>query len=97
MGTDKFANPEPIINAVLAALEAQHSAYLTNWLLTVLLVGAALVLVAAVVGLAKISAIEAHTNGMHGELLVAARKLALIEGEVIGRAKQTIADKETSA
>jgi hypothetical protein len=39
-----------------------------------------------------VNQIREHTNGMHNELVSATRKLALIEGEVAGRASQKIED-----
>jgi len=85
-------SPEPVINAVLAALEAQRSAFLTNWLLVTLIVVAAMVAVGVGFVMAAVNQIREHTNGMHTALVDATRKLALIEGEVKGRAEQKTAD-----
>jgi len=85
-------SPEPVINAVLAALEAQRSALLTNWLLASLIIIAAIVAVGTGVLMVAVQRIQEHTNGMHTELVSATRKLALIEGEVAGRASQKIED-----
>jgi len=79
------SNPEPIINAVLAALEAQRSAFLTNWLLVAILIVAMILVVAVLVAIGRIIVIQQQTDGMHKALIEATRKLALIEGEVIGR------------
>jgi len=92
LAADGLANPEPIINAVLAALEAQRSAFLTNWLLVALIIIAAMVAVGVGFVLAGVNQIREHTNGMHTALVDATRKLALIEGEVQGRASQKIED-----
>ena len=85
-------NPEPVINAVLAALEAQKSAFLTNWLLVALLIGALLIVGGLLVVLSRIQIVKEQTDGMHVELMEATRKLALIEGEVKGRASQKTED-----
>jgi len=83
-----ITNPEPIINAVLAALEAQRSAFLTNWLLVAILIVATILVVAVLVAIGKIIVIQQQTDGMHKSMIEATRKLALIEGEVIGREGQ---------
>jgi len=85
-------NPEPVINAVLAALEAQKSAFLTNWLLVALLISAVMIVGGMLIILAKIQTVKEQTDGMHSELIEATRKLALIEGEVKGRQEQKTAD-----
>lgn len=85
-------NPEPVINAVIAALEAQKSAFLTNWLLATLIVMASLVAVGVGISLVMIHRIQEHTNGMHTQLVETTRKLALIEGEVKGRKDQKLED-----
>ena len=85
-------NPEPVINAVLAALEAQRSALLTNWLLVSLILVAAIVAIGTGFIIAGVNQIREHTNGMQTALVEATRRLALIEGEVKGRAAQVIED-----
>ena len=80
-----ITNPEPIINAVLAALEAQRSAFLTNWLLVAILIVATVLIAAVFIAIGKIIVIQQQTDGMHKAMIEATRKLALIEGEVIGR------------
>jgi len=85
-------SPEPVINAVLAALEAQRSALLTNWLLVSLIIIAAIVAIGTGFIMAGVNQIREHTNGMQTALVEATRKLALIEGEVKGRAAQVIED-----
>jgi hypothetical protein len=90
-------NPEPIINAVLAALEAQRSAFITNWLLAALLIVAVVLVVAVIIAIAKIAIIQQQTDGMHKSMIEATRKLALIEGEVIGREGQKKEDKADDA
>jgi len=87
-------NPEPVINAVLAALEAQRSAFLTNWLLVTLTIIATMVAIGIGFVMAAVNQIREHTNGMHTALVDATRKLALIEGEVAGRALQKTEDTE---
>jgi len=91
---DGIANPEPVINAVLAALEAQRSAFLTNWLLVTLILIAALVALGVGAVLVLVNRIQEHTNGMQTALVEATRKMALIEGEVKGRTDQQAEDKE---
>jgi len=85
-------NPEPVINAVLAALEAKESAFLTNSLLVSLIIIAGMVAIGIGFVMAAVNQIREHTNGMHTALVDATRKLALIEGEVAGRASQKIED-----
>jgi hypothetical protein len=92
IAADGIQNPEPIINAVLAALKAQESAFLTNWLLVALLLIAIVAVVCAALILSKVNTIQEHTNGMHTALVETTRKLALIEGEVKGRASQRTED-----
>ena len=92
IAADGIQNPEPIINAVLAALKAQESAFLTNWLLATLIVLALLAGVGVVIIMFAVREIKQHTNGMHNELVETTRKLALIEGEVKGRASQRTED-----
>lgn len=89
-------NPEPIINAVLAALEAQRSALLTNWLLGVVIVGAVILVIGVVVVTIKLEKIQQQTDGMHQALIDATRKLALIEGAATGRAEQKSVDEALS-
>jgi len=86
-------NPEPVINAVLAALEAQRSAFLTNWLLVALLIGAFIIVGGLFIMIQRLTIIREQTDGMHKALLLAERKLALIEGEVKGRANQKEEDE----
>ena len=92
LGAEGVQNPEPLINAVLAALKAQESAFLTNWLLVALLIIAVVAVICAGLILSKVITIQEHTNGMHTELVAATRKLALIEGEVKGRLDQRTED-----
>ena len=40
-----------------------------------------------------LSQIAAHTNGMHTELIIATRKLGVMEGEALGRAAQRLEDE----
>jgi hypothetical protein len=93
VGEGIVSNPEPIINAVLAALEAQRSAFLTNWLLASLLIVAVALVIAVLIAVSKIIVIQQQTDGMHKSMIEATRKLALIEGEVIGREGQKKEDK----
>jgi len=90
-------SPEPVINAVLAALEAKESAFLTNSLLFALIIIAGMVALGVGFVIVAVNQIRVHTNGMHNELVSATRKLALIEGEVKGRANQKIEDNPSTA
>ena len=85
-------SPEPVINAVLAALQAQQSAALTNGLLVTLIILGTVVSLGIGFVMIAVHQIRLHTNGMHTALVEATRKLALIEGEVAGRASQKIED-----
>jgi len=71
---------EPVVNAVVAALEAQRSAFLTNWLLVTLILAAVLVAAGVILCLAKIHEIEKHTNGIMAKLIEATRLLGIEEG-----------------
>ena len=92
LGAEGVQNPEPLINAVLAALKAQESAFLTNWLLVALLIIAVIAVICAALILSKVITIQEHTNGMQTALVETTRKLALIEGEVKGRLDQRTED-----
>ena len=81
-------NPEPVINAVIAALEAQRSALLTNWLLVLVIIVAAMLAVGIVAVLFKVNAIQEHTNGIMGKLIEATRLLGIEEGAENERKKQ---------
>ena len=72
---------EPVVNAVVAALEAQRSAFLTNWLLIILIACAVLVALGVLISLAKIHEIEQHTNGIMAKLIDATRLLGIEEGK----------------
>lgn len=81
-------NPEPVINAVIAALEAQRSALLTNWLLVLVIIVAAMLAVGIVAVLFKVNAIQEHTNGIMAKLIEATRLLGIEEGAESERKKR---------
>jgi len=90
------ANPEAIINAAVAANAAAGAAYqafILAWIIlgAVLIIGAMMCLVAI-----KFSELEQNTNSMKDALVDATRKLALIEGNVIGRQELAKEETETS-
>jgi len=82
-------NPEAIINAAIAAkaaeLAANQAFYMSLAIFVVLLViGAAIMFTAY-----KFAELERNTNGMRINLVEATRKLALLEGNIVGRAELT--------
>lgn len=82
-------NPEAMIKAAIAASNAEAAAWNAAIMAAVTLV--VLLVVGALMGMIwlKFSALEHNTDGMREALIIATRKLALIEGNVIGRAEQS--------
>lgn len=88
MGDKLGSNPEIVVNAISAALAVQDAATRTNWLLGgVLIVGIVFIIVGLFI-YRKVDKLTIHINWMYQALIDTTRKIALIEGEVIGRAKQ---------
>lgn len=79
-------NPESIVNASIAAMAAAQAAWQTFLISMVLILLAVLIIVLAGMILTKISQVEKQTNSMKDQLVLATRKLGLMEGEAIGRA-----------
>lgn len=79
-------NPESIVNASIAAMGAQQAAWQAFLISMVLIVIAVLIVIGVVMILVKISQVEKQTNSMKDQLVLATRKLGLMEGEAIGRA-----------
>ncbi len=83
------ANPEAVINAAVAA-NAAAAAAAQAYFMSVLTLGALAILGAASIIIAyNFRQLERNTNSMKDQLVDATRKLALIEGNIIGRAEQT--------
>ena len=87
-------NPEAIINAAVAAstaaLAANQAFYISVAILVVLLViGAGMMFIAY-----KFAMLERNTDGMRVSLVEATRKLALLEGNLAGRAELTEESKK---
>jgi len=80
-------NPEAMIRAAVAASDAATSAYWAAMLsivtLVVLLIGGAMMLYMAF----EFKSLVKNTNGMREKLVEATRKLALIQGNIAGRAE----------
>lgn len=88
LSTQGIPSPEAMINAAVAAKAAEAAAnqifYISLAMLFVLLViGAVLMFL-----LYKAAELERNTNGMRVQLVEATRKLALMEGNIAGRAEQ---------
>jgi len=80
-------NPEAMVRAAVAAVQASVAAYWAA-VLAVLTLGSVLVLGAIIIYIAfQFKDLVRHTNGMREELVQATRKLALIEGNLTGRAE----------
>ncbi len=82
-------NPEAIINAAISAkaaeLAANQAFYVSVAIFIVLLaIGAAIMFTAY-----KFAELERNTDGMRVSLVEATRKLALLEGNIAGRAELT--------
>jgi len=82
-------SPEAIINAAIAAkaaeLAANQAFYISVAIFVVLLaIGAAIMFTAY-----KFAELERNTDGMRISLVEATRKLALLEGNIAGRAELT--------
>lgn len=87
--TNGTVNPEAMINAAIAANAAAQAAWNAAIMAGITLV--ALLVIGALMGAIwlKFAALEHNTDGMREALVITTRKLALIEGNVIGRAEQT--------
>jgi len=87
-------NPEALINAAIAAkaaeLAANQSFYISIVIILMLLIIGALMMFVAY----KFDELKRNTDGMRDQLVEATRKLALLEGNMIGRAEQTAEKKE---
>ena len=87
--SNNFVNaiPEALIAATVAAKNAEVMAWQT-WILGIILL--ALMLIGGgilIYVMLQFRDLVIHTNGMRDALVAATRKLALIEGNVIGRAE----------
>jgi hypothetical protein len=87
-------NPEAIINATIASKAAEMAStqvfYISAIILLVLLaVGGAIMFI-----LYKAAELERNTNSMRVDLVEATRKLALLQGNVIGRTELSQESKE---
>jgi len=89
-----LGNPEAIINAAVAANAAAQSAY-SAFIISMILLGAVVLmtLISATVAIKfhemakNFYMLEKNTNSIKDALIVATRKLALIEGTSIGKAE----------
>ena len=85
---ETLVNPEAMVRAAVAATNAEQAAYwaavMSVMTLGALLIGGAMLLYMAF----KFQQLVHHTDGMREELVAATRKLALIEGNIAGRAEQ---------
>ena len=87
--SDEFINaiPQALIAATVAAKNAEVMAWQT-WILgiiilTLMLVGGGILIYVVL----QFRELVIHTNGMREALVAATRKLALLEGNVMGRAE----------
>lgn len=81
-------NPEAMIAAAVAAAQAQQSAFNAS-MVSLVVLALMIVVLLAMGGIAwKFDKLERNTDGMRVALVDATRKLALIEGNVAGRAEQ---------
>lgn len=86
--TDVPINPEAIINAAVAA-KAAELASAQAFYAAVTIIGILLIIGAAIMFiLYKVYELERNTNGMRIQLVEATRKLALVEGNIVGRSEQ---------
>ena len=81
-------NPEAMINAAIAAKAAEAAANQVLYgiailVVMVLIIGAMMMFIAY-----KFDELKRNTDGMRDELVLATRKLALVEGNVAGRQEQ---------
>jgi hypothetical protein len=97
-------NPEAMITAAVAAAKAEQAAINASMLAVITLAVMVLVLVVGLILLYKVeslaticAAVVKQTNGMHDTLMSATRALALIEGNVTGRAEQKKEDSAAEA
>lgn len=86
---DTVTNPEAMVNAAIAAKAAELAANqafygLVFVIFMLLIIGAMMMFVAY-----RFERLERNTDGMRERLVDATRKLALIEGNLVGRAEQT--------
>lgn len=89
-----LVNPEAMINAAIAAkaaeLAANQAFYIGIIIILVLLSIGVMIMIMTY----KFTKLEHNTDGMRVELMAATRKLALLEGNLIGREEQTQEQKE---
>jgi len=86
-------NPEAMVRAAVAASNAESAAWYASLLSVVsllILLGIGIVFVFLFY---EIRELVVHTNGMREQLVEATRKLALIEGRILGRAEQKAAEE----
>ena len=86
---DEFANaiPQALIAATVAAKNAEIMAWQT-WILGILILSLMLIGGGILIYvMLQFRELVVHTNGMREALVAATRKLALLEGNVIGRAE----------
>jgi heme/copper-type cytochrome/quinol oxidase subunit 2 len=86
-------NPEAMIKAAVSAAAAESAAWQAFVvsivvLVILLIVGAVFMFMAF-----EMRELAKHTNGMRHDLVEATRKLALIEGNIAGRAEKAAEDK----
>ena len=86
--SQQTVNPEAMINAAISAKAAEFAANQVFYgimvvIVMLLLIGAMMMFVAF-----RFDKLERNTDGMREQLITATRKLALIEGNVVGRAEQ---------
>lgn len=81
-------NPEAMINAAIAAKSAELAAtqafYVSIAVIVMLLIIGAMMMFVVY----KFDELKRNTDGMREALVIATRKLALLEGNAIGRAEQ---------
>ena|SRR5690349_17791423 len=82
-------SPEALINAAIASKAAEQAASQASVISLFILGLIAIQTIALVFVALNFKRLEQNTDGMKEQLVAATRKLALIEGNVIGRAEQT--------
>ena len=79
---------EPVVQAVIAAMAAQDAAWRTNWMLVIVIMIGMIIILLNIYMVIEINKLKHQTNGILQMLLLATRKLGLVEGEAIGRAAE---------
>jgi hypothetical protein len=82
------SNPEAMVRAAVAANDAAAAAWQATVISLMVLVGILIIGAVMMFMAFHFKELVRNTDGMREELILATRKLALLEGNILGRAEQ---------